>query len=323
MTPRMSLILVTKRDYAAVRKTIACLRAQSVKNQLELVLVSPTPLTVIQAEVEEFERYQNVVRPTLQGSADGLAAGILSARAPIVACCEDHAFPQPGWAEALLRAHEQPYAAVGPVMLNANPNTSVSWVNFLESFAQWMCSNLAGEMDSAAGHNTSYKRAVLLEYGDDLPRRMQSERALHYNLIAQGQRIYMAADARVAHVNLSRMRSLLVNSWLGGRVFGQARAENWPFMRRVMYAGAFPLVPLVRAARLLKLMRVCQLEIPIQRILPLLLFGLLLHASGEAVGYLWGAGRAVEDYASYELHRFEHVVDAEKRLGEVGSCSPI
>ena len=35
--------------------------------------------------------------------------------------CEDHCFPADGWAEALVAAHQGPWAAVGPAFLNANP----------------------------------------------------------------------------------------------------------------------------------------------------------------------------------------------------------
>jgi hypothetical protein len=42
------------------------------------------------------------------------------ARAPIVALAEDHAFPAPGWAEALIAAHRDPWAAIGAVIRHPN-----------------------------------------------------------------------------------------------------------------------------------------------------------------------------------------------------------
>ncbi len=53
------------------------------------------------------------------------------ASAPVVALVEDHAYPAPGWAEGIIDAHKNGWAAVGPVMANANPHGLMSWVNLL------------------------------------------------------------------------------------------------------------------------------------------------------------------------------------------------
>ena len=60
------------------------------------------------------------------------------AHAPIVALAEDHCFPEPGWADALIRAHQGPWAVVGPVVRNANPATIVSWCDFVIGYGPWM-----------------------------------------------------------------------------------------------------------------------------------------------------------------------------------------
>ena len=70
-------------------------------------------------------------------SADGQFTLPLRARGPsapgehrswrlVVAFGEEHCFPEPGWAQALIDAHREDYAAVGPAMHNANPDTIVS-----------------------------------------------------------------------------------------------------------------------------------------------------------------------------------------------------
>ena len=64
---------------------------------------------------------QMVPRPSWTTMTDARAAGVLHARAPLVVFCEDHCYPVDGWAEALVAAHQAPWAAVGPAILNANP----------------------------------------------------------------------------------------------------------------------------------------------------------------------------------------------------------
>src|SRR5262245_64440527 len=59
------------------------------------------------------------------------AAAIRAATAPIVALQEDHAYPDAGYAEALLRAFAEGCHAVGPTLFNANPASALSRAMFV------------------------------------------------------------------------------------------------------------------------------------------------------------------------------------------------
>ena len=48
------------------------------------------------------------------------------------------------------------------------------------------------EVDYLPGHNSSYKRDVLLGYGDRLESMMESETVLHWDLRAKGHRLYLS-----------------------------------------------------------------------------------------------------------------------------------
>src|SRR5437588_133855 len=82
-------------------------------------------------------------------------------------------------AQALLAAHRGPWAAVGPVVRNANPSTSVSWADFLIGYGPWCDPAPAGDLDHLPGHNSSYKRAILLDYGSELEGLLEAESVLH------------------------------------------------------------------------------------------------------------------------------------------------
>jgi hypothetical protein len=77
-------------------------------------------------------------------------------------------FLHPQWAERVVEAHRQGCAAVVPKMTNGNPATVASWANFLTCFCEPFAVRTDGPIESGPGHNTSYKRAVLHSYGDDL-----------------------------------------------------------------------------------------------------------------------------------------------------------
>src|SRR5207244_2412948 len=121
--------------------------------------------------------------------------GIRQAKAAIVALAEDHCFPDPQWAERLIASYQGPWTAVGPAVRNANPKTAVSCADLLIGYGPWLAPSSSREAEFLPGHNTSYKRAVLLEYGNRLDSMMQAETVLHWNLRSKGHRLFMESTA--------------------------------------------------------------------------------------------------------------------------------
>ena len=123
-------------------------------------------LRPIHHDLRDFSSVKVVPIDSAASVARANAAGIRAATSSVVALTEDHSFPDPEWAENLIKAHEQPWAAVGPAVRNANPATAVSWADFFIGYGPWAEPISAGTVDFLPGHNSSYKRAVLLEYED-------------------------------------------------------------------------------------------------------------------------------------------------------------
>jgi hypothetical protein len=292
----MSVVLVTPDYYQTVARTISALRAQSHAEQLELVLVAPD-LKLVDLPAKE-QRGFGAVRFVQIGDvkrfAAAQAAGVRAATAEVVVFAEDHAFPQPGWADALIAAHRGPWTVVGPAVLNANPESVTSWADFLLGYGRWRVPVAAGSTGHVPGHNSSYKRDALLSYGSDLTEWLQAPALLHADLAARGLQLYLEPAAMVSHTNFSSTRVWLRTRFHAGRAFAAARARRWTMARRVMHAMATPLVPFVRVARIFHESR--RQDQPagfFLRIAPLLWFGLALDAFGEFIGYL---GKAPDNY---------------------------
>jgi len=131
--PALSIVLTTPETYEVIRTTVSHLRRQEGREQLELVIVAASRAALEfdkagldGAELAEFGSYQIVEVGKVRSVGAGNAAGVRRAKAPVIVLAEDHAFPQPNWAAELIRAHQEPWAAVGPGIANANPNTIVS-----------------------------------------------------------------------------------------------------------------------------------------------------------------------------------------------------
>jgi hypothetical protein len=307
--PVLSVVVLTPDVYDTVRQTIRHLAAQSLHARMEIVLVGPPSATLPSDEVAltAFQAVQRVSVTELRSGAAGYAAGVRRAAAPIVAFAEDHAYPGPGWAEALVRAHGDGWAAVGPVIANANPNGAIAWADFLLGYGPWLDPTPAGPVEYLPGHNSSYKRDVLLGYEPDLEAWLEAESTLHWDLRARGQGLYLEPAARTHHFNYSRASAWLPATYFTSRTFAGRRIHGWSPARRLAFALASPLIPLVRLRRCVRDFRRSTPRPAVARVLPALATALAVSAVGEAIGYLFGPGDAPIRVSAYEFHRDRQV----------------
>jgi hypothetical protein len=313
--PALSVVLVAPDGYGEVATTVRHLRVQTIASQIELVIVTPRAdhFRVHEHHAAELGRITLVEVAEVRSLAVARAAGVAAASAPFVAFSEDHSFPEPTWAAALVAAHERGYAGIAPEMKNGNPATALSWAGMFLHFGGVVERSTGFETDwPAASHNMSYRRDVLLELGDQLSELMLAELFLHRAIRARGHKLWVEPAAATRHINLSRLAPALRHAWLGGRMYGGLRCsfDSWSLARRIVYAGGTPLIPLLRLRRVLPELRRTRAGTGLMaRVLPAMAAILIVYAAGEAAGYLFGVGRARVAYSELEnkRHRFVRV----------------
>ena len=244
---QMSVVIATPDNYQTIRKTSSSLRSQTAKNQLEIVIVAPSQqqLGLDESDLQDFGQFQ-VVEVREISSVSFANAAVRHAKAPLVVFAETHAYPEPEWAKLLIDAHQQDWVAVGSAMVNGNPESIVSWASFLIAYSRWMPLIASSAIDRLPGHNSSYKRAILLDYGAELDTLLETESILHWNLRPKRHQLYLESAAKTHHVNPSLFSSFVGELFYYGRLFAAARAKPWWFGRRLLYVLSFPLIPLIR-----------------------------------------------------------------------------
>jgi hypothetical protein len=321
--PEMSVVLITRSSFRMIRKTVRHLMRQTVRDRVELLIVAPSveALGLPDSDVQGFHSVQVIELGPIHSMSDARTAATRRATAPVVAFAEDHCYPDPEWAEYLIEAHQRSCAAVGPAMRNANPRTLTSWVNYLMSFSRWTEPVASGSTDGLPWHNTSYKRELLLAYGDELSSLLCVEGFLQQNLAAQGYRLDLAPRAKVSHVNISRPSCTFEHAFLGGRLFGAFRVRygKWSRLRRLLYVLAAPLIPAVRLQRSYReIRRIGEQDRLLPRVLPTLCVALSCHALGELMGYAFGPGNGEPRYSIYELTRIEQITEDDRQVELAG-----
>lgn len=313
----MSVIVVTPDHYATIRQLMGCLTAQTIHEELEIIIVAPIEvrLELDQKVVQSFAVVQFKSVKSLDSFAEAQAIGVRAATSTIVAFTEDHSLPDPQWAEYLVYAHRKEWAGVGPVVENANPRSLISWTNLVIEYGEWLAPAVSDVVNHLPGHNSSYKRDILLRYGDKLGTWLESESILHWDLTAKGYRFWLESSARTAHQNFSDFFWTIRLRFCCGRLFAGSRVRNWSrFMSFIYFCGS-PMIPLLRLYRITReLQRPGRPRHLLIRMLPFLILFLVCDGLGEMVGYAFGPGKAEELMTKMEFHRerFMNSVDRPK-----------
>ena len=315
--PAMSVVLPTTSDFASLAATVRHLSRQTIAARLELVVVAmgAPEFVMDDSACRSFWR-ASLVHSGTGSHGEASAAGVRAARGPVVVFAEDHCFPEPTWAEALLSAYTDPaIVAVGPVFRNANPATLVSWCDFAIGYGPWIDPETSGDQPFLAGHNSSYRRDTLLALGARMEELLEAETVLHLELRAQGRRLVVEPRARTAHTNFGRADVWLPVQYHCGRVFAAQRARRWSWTRRAFYAAASPLIPCVRLVRAMAHLRRSEASRPSAlRVTPLLAVGLAADGIGQLMGYLTGGGTSAHYLTGFEFRRMDFVPASDRHL---------
>jgi hypothetical protein len=173
------------------------------------------------------------------------------------------------------------------------------------SYGLFFAPQPAGEAPLIPGHNSAYRREVLLRYDRDLAGLLVNDNVLMGVLRRDGHRLFLEPAAGVEHLNETGLASIAVGYFAYHRCYGHHRSARfgWPWWRRLAYAAATPLIPCYYLLRFGNRLR--QRRSPL---LPLLIRNAafvyaaqLASAAGQAVGLLLGPGGAERRFTEYEL----------------------
>jgi hypothetical protein len=321
--PLLSAVVVTPRDFRSISRTVQSLAAQSLASSIELVIVAPT-VQAVETEAERllgFHSVQIVSAGPITNVDHAAAFGLLRASAEIVASIEDHAFPDPDWAERVLNewsadSAEGQCVAVGSTITNANPRSKLSWTNILIAYGQWKAGTPDGRIDWVPAHNITLRRSALQPLSNNLPPLMGREGLFLKELQKRGGKFRFASGARIAHVNPSTLSSTAALRFDAGRLYAARRAQEggWSLAKRLFYVGLGPLIPFVRYARMRRDLFTPQSGLAEKALGPALFLGLVFDAAGQMLGYIGGAGGAPHRLAVFEMDRIQHLDAHDRRL---------
>jgi hypothetical protein len=224
------------------------------------------------------------------------------ARAPLVAYLEEHALAMPGWLTGILAAFRQgEWAGVAGAVVPASPKPTVGTMVSMISFDGWTEEMVSRESDLMPGHNSAYRRDILLSLdnllslnnapaSDELEELAFIELNLQRRLRELGHKFYFDNRIKWIHLNENRIGSLFHDYFHWNVLFGQSRVQGRSSGYRVSRILTIPLILPVRVLKtLLQTRRRAGNDWTLYaRMLPVALLVHSISMLGLGVGYLGG-----------------------------------
>lgn len=296
--PKISVIIRTAQLSKSLAISLESLKRQSVSRDIELILLSSmSDNTTLQRQADNgFCRVEIVPIDDRLHEGEHKTEGISKATAPLIMFLEDHSYADSKCLENIIAIHNsRDCAAVGPLVLNANPGSATGWGCYLVFYGQWGYRQPDGRNTHLPANQSCYTRAILEANEQGLADKLRVESVFHWELIAHGHRLILADSALAYHLNTSRLPILLLEYFLNSRLFAASRFNRGAWLKRMIFTIGAPLIPFIRFGRIIKMYTPAQ--IPAKSILmsfPALWLCLSAGALGEAVGYSIGSGGAAD-----------------------------
>jgi Glycosyl transferase family 2 len=179
------------------------------------------------------------------------ARATLAAATDIIAFIEEHVVVPPGWARESLRRHAEGYAGVTGILASGNSRYRWARIIFSITYGNYMRPQQAGDTTQIPGPNSSFIRSKILKFREELEWLLGTDILLIRRLVADGEKLYRAADLTLKHWNETALFDgcTALFFWNQMYICNLVTVEKWSLTHRALYLLATPLVPFVRALK--------------------------------------------------------------------------
>ncbi len=238
---------------------------------------------------------------------EGRIEGFLASSADIVAFSEEHAYPEPDWAEAILKAHRAgDWPIVGYGFRNANPESYFSRGGLIADYGRFILPVDSGVKSCTSGNNISFKRGFLVEAMREFGTYPFPDYLVQEYCAKRGMSMYVSAEAVTNHENYEELMGFMITNFYFCHVMAgnRARFGKWSAGRRWLYA-----IGTLFAATPLKTWRLAAslkgrpgLWAEFIKTLPVTILTYVASSIGESIGYVHQIPGAEARFTQWEIN---------------------
>ncbi len=294
VSPALTVVVPSVNGWGDLADCLEALEGERADVELE-VLVPDRLGSALQAQVRSRFPWVRLLPAPAGATIPALRAiGFNAAHGEAVAVIEDHVLVPRGWARALLAGLSGDVNVIGGAVENAATETLVDWAAFLCEYSQLLPPLPTGRVSGITGNNTVYRRSVLERYREAWSAG-RWEDYLHEAMVQGGETLYQHPEIVVGHRKHYSVSEYAGQRFLYARSFAGARVVDRAWGVRLMYGAGAVLLPAVLLARICRTVwRKGRYRGLLIRSVPLLLLFVVCWGAGEAVGYWFGAGAALQ-----------------------------
>jgi glycosyltransferase involved in cell wall biosynthesis len=287
-TPSLSVVVVILGNRSYLLGCLEGLRRQAGVPRFEIIVPHDATLEDVPELESRFPGVTFLAHDGRRTYAELRASGFRHANGDIVALTEDHCTPEEDWCANILRLHQGPYAAVGGSVDKSGDDTVLNWAIYLNDFGRYMNPVPEGPAAYLTDCNVSYKRSHL-EGLKGLWAEEFHETTVNWALLERGNTLWLSPTVVVRQQRSLQLGPALRERYEFGRLFASTRVASVGAARRLLYAAASPILPVILLGRVAK--NVFGKRRAIGRFVqavPMLVLLALMWTWGEFLGYLTG-----------------------------------
>lgn len=297
--PALSIVVVSFNTRDQLDRCLRTLTRQAIKDSFEILVVRAKPDDDRQqpAFCSGLPPARWVWAPTGSTVPQMRGLGFAQSHAVIVALVEDDCVVGDDWGVAVIRAHRSPYTAIGGPVEPGDYGRGIDWAAYFCDYVRFM-RPFAGAAQALPGNNVSYKRSALEKLcGSDGVAVGLYEVFVHDKLLRAGHTLWAVPQMVVYKKNSWSFSQVSRVPYHHGRGFSSMRVTGWSRARRLSFAGAATLLPVVQCMRItMQVTRRRRHRVQLVQALPWIIVYSVCWSAGEFIGYLRGAGSSLEEW---------------------------
>jgi hypothetical protein len=248
--PLLTVVLIAGNYRERAQRTLRSILAQDIADQITIIVYDRAKQPA--RDLPELNGpniiYEAVDPHSHLGTLQKRAA--LAASTDVIALIEEHVVVPAGWAKESLRRHAEGYAGVTGIFASGNSHHRWARNIFSITYGGYMFSKQAGETTEIPGDNSTFIRAKILQFENELNLLLDTDILLIRRLLAEGEKLYRAGMT-LKHWNEDRFWDgwMALFYWNQMYICSRVIVEKWSLTQRVARFMATPLSPLARTVK--------------------------------------------------------------------------